>query len=410
MKMGKFKKGGWLAGAVALTASVVVAAFGAVVAAPAGATGESEPQPLLASKTAVGSWERTFKWTIDKSVTPDSWALATGQSGTSTYTVAVTKTLDSEIVKVSGEVCVENVGSVPTENLTIVDRLQVDTGSGFISGEFLFSVPLDLSANPVLDPGESHCYAYSIPFTPVAGAVGYRNNAAVRITNDPRHPGTAFGPNEKADFNLPPPTLVNDTINVDDTNGMSWLFTDSGSQSYTKTFTCDQDAGSHDNTATIRETGQSDSASVTVTCTPPPGGCTHTLGYWKTHSTYGPASKPDPTWNLVGGPDAAFFSSGMSWYQLFSTSSAGGNAYVILAHQYMAAMLNQLDGAASTPAVDAALAWANTFFATYTPSSSLTKAVRGQAIAAADVLDDYNNGDIGPGHCDDASLATVPGE
>jgi hypothetical protein len=402
MTMGKFKKGGWLAGAVAVTASVLVAAFGAVVAAPAGATGEQEPepQPLIASKTAVPSWERTFKWTIDKSVTPDSWSLTTGQSGTSTYTVAVTKTLDSEIVKVSGDVCVENVGSEPTENLTIVDRLQVDTGSGFVPGEFLLSVPLDLSANPVLDPGESHCYAYSIPFTPVAGAVAYRNNAAITITNDPRHPGRAFGPNEKVDFTLPAPTVVNDAINVDDTNGMSWLFTDSGSQSYTKTFTCDGDAGKHDNTATIRETGLSDSASVTVTCTPPPpAGCTHTLGYWKTHSKYGPAPY-DTTWALIG-EDSAFFSSGKSWYQLFWTSSAGGNAYVILAHQYMAAVLNQLDGAASTPAVDAALTWATSFFSTYTPSSILSTAVRDQAIAAADVLDDYNNGDIGPGHCDD---------
>jgi hypothetical protein len=254
----------------------------------------------------------------------------------------------------------------------------------------------------VLDPGESHCYAYSIPFTPVAGAVAYRNNASISITNDPRHPGgTPFGPNEKVDFTLPAPTVVNDTINVDDTNGMSWLFTDSGSQSYSRTFTCDEDAGRHDNTATIRETGQSASASVTVTCTPPPSGCTYTLGYWKTHSTYGPASKPDSTWNLVGGPDAAFFTSGKSWYQLFWTAPKGGNAYVILAHQYMAARLNILAGAATTSQVDTALAWATTFFSTYTPSSSLSTVVREQAIVYAGVLDDYNNGEIGPGHCDD---------
>ena len=30
-------------------------------------------------------------------------------------------------------------------------------------------------------------------------------------------------------------------------------------------------------------------------------GCTLTQGYWKTHSTYGPASKPDATWNLLPG-------------------------------------------------------------------------------------------------------------
>ena len=77
----------------------------------------------------------------------------------------------------------------------------------------------------------------------------------------------------------------------------------------------------------------------------------------------------------------------------------GGNAYVNLAHQYMAARLNVLAGASTTPQVDAALAWATTFFSTYTPSSTLTKAVKNQALAYAALLDDYNNGVIGPGHC-----------
>ena len=88
---------------------------------------------------------------------------------------------------------------------------------------------------------------------------------------------------------------------------------------------------------------------------------------------------------------------------MFWTSPKKGNAYYILAHQYMAARLNLLAGAASTAQVDAALAWATTFFSTYTPSSSLSKAVKDQAIAYAGLLDDYNNGRIGPGHCADES-------
>ena len=148
------------------------------------------------------------------------------------------------------------------------------------------------------------------------------------------------------------------------------------------------------------ETGQHDSASVNVTCTPPPApGCTATLGYWKTHSTYGPASKPDATWNLVGGPDAAFFSSGKSWYQLFWTP-VGGNAYVNLAHQYMAARLNVLAGASTTPQVDAALAWATTFFSTYTPSSTLTKAAEEPGARECRPPGRLQQRRIGPGHCD----------
>jgi hypothetical protein len=356
----------------------------------------SATSPIQAHKTADAQWTRTFEWTVEKSVSPDSWDLETGQSGTSTYTVEVTKSAPVDSIWVSGEVCVENVSATPTENLMIVDRLQALVGDDVIT---LASVPLDMSLNPVLDPGESQCYPYSIPFEPVAGAT-YRNNARVTVTNDPRASGEEMGPNEKVDFTLPEPTVVNGSINVDDTNGLSWLFTDSGTQTYTRTFSCDEDEGTHANTATIRETGQSDDATVTVTCkTPPEPGCTLTQGYWKTHSKYGPAPY-DARWALIG-EDTAFFSSGKTWYQAINTSSAGGNAYYILARQYIAAKLNLAGGASSTPGVSSALAWADGFFASHAPVSTLSKALRAQVVAYAGTLADYNQGDIGPGHCSD---------
>ena len=237
----------------------------------------------------------------------------------------------------------ENNGIIPTENLVVEDRVIAFHSGG--QRTLIKMTPVDLSSNPVLDPDEKACYPYSFPITPYPGATGYQNEARATITNDAREPGEPLGPGAEAPFTLPAsPTTVNDQVNVQDTNGMSWLFNASGSVNYTKTFTCDEDEGTHNNTATIVETGQHDSASVNVTCTPPPApGCTATLGYWKTHSTYGPASKPDSTWNLVGGPNAAFFSSGKSWYQLFWTP-VGGNAYVNLAHQYMAARLQRARG------------------------------------------------------------------
>ena len=380
-----------------LRAFVALAVLAGIVAA-IGAPTASATTPLSASKTATGHWERSFGWTIDKSVTPDSWALTTGQSGTSTYTIVVTKGPASDSVWVDGEVCVTNNGGVATENLKIAERVRAILPAG---EKIIIVDTLDLSANPVLDPGESYCYPYSFAITPVAGATGYENRARVTITNDPRNPGTPLGPTVTALFNIPSsPTLINDSINVDDTNGGSWPFSASGSVTYDRTFTCDEDAGEHLNTATIRQTGQSDDAKVTVTCTPPPAeGCTLTQGYWKTHSKYGPAPT-DPTWALIG-EDTAFFLSGQTWYEVINTPSADGNAYYILARQYTAAKLNFLSGASSTAEVDAAIAWAETFFATYTPSSDLSDEVRDQAIEAAGTLDDYNNGLIGPGHCPD---------
>jgi hypothetical protein len=371
-----------------------VALLALVFGPTAGAT-----SPLTASKTAEARWTKTFTWTIDKSVDPASHDLLTGESGTSTYTIAVTKSAGTTSpVTVSGEVCVANNGPVATENLTITDRVAALLPGGTLS---LAIGPVDTSANPVLDPGESHCYPYSFVITPRADAVGYRNDAQIKITNDPRDPGQPLGPSVSASFTVPAtPTLINDSINVDDTNGMSWPFSSSGSVSYTKTFTCDEDEGQHVNTATIRETGQSDDASVTVTCTPPPpDGCTYTIGYWKTHSKYGPAPY-DSTWALVG-EDTTFFLSGKTWYQAFSTAPAG-NAYDILAHQYMGAVLNKLNGA-DTSSVDATLATATTLFNTYTPAQiaalSGGNAVRKQFVALAEILDNYTTGRIGPGHC-----------
>jgi hypothetical protein len=64
---------------------------------------------------------------------------------------------------------------------------------------------------------------------------------------------------------MPSATIVNNSIDVDDTNGGSWAFSTGGSVSYTRTFSC-ADKGTNPNTATIRQTGQSDSASVQVRC------------------------------------------------------------------------------------------------------------------------------------------------
>jgi hypothetical protein len=132
-------------------------------------------------------------------------------------------------------------------------------------------------------------------------------------------------------------------------------------------------------------------------------GCTLTVGYWKTHSKYGP-SPYDDTWALIepDGEDSTFYLSGKSYYQVLWTNPAGGSAYYILAHQYIAALLNHLNGAASTPEVDQAMAWADDFFNTYSPTDVLPKAVRQQALQYAELLDAYNNGLIGPGHCEES--------
>jgi len=363
---------------------------GALTAAADGQAGTT----LTAYKTAAGHWERTFHWRIDKQAAPEVLDLGCNQSGTVRYTVSVEKDAGTDQYMVAGQICVTNGGSIPTAGLTIWDDVLYKTGAG--PYQVLLSVQVDTSAMPVLNPGDSYCYPYTVVFTPVAGAL-YKNSARVTITNHSGHLGEPFGPSPDAGFSLPgsPDVIINDTVHVDDTNGGSWEFSASGSVSYDQSFTCPRDGGTHTNRATIRETGAWDEATVTVNCHGPCA-CTLTPGYWKTHSRYGPAPYDD-TWALVG-ENTPFFLSGKSWYQVLWTPPAG-NAYYILSFQYVAAKLNILNGAASTPAVDAALAWAENFFNTYTPASSLSKSLRAQVISYAGVLADYNSGLTGPGHC-----------
>lgn len=141
----------------------------------------------------------------------------------------------------------------------------------------------------------------------------------------------------------------------------------------------------------------------TLVTTPPPpegNGCTYTQGYWKTHSERGPAPY-EAAWKNLGPDEEAtlFFNSGASWYDTFHTPPRG-NGFYILAHQYMAARLNVLDGASSTSDVDAALSGAESLFGGLAAgSTTLSSEQRTQAIAWAGTLDGYNNGVTGPGHC-----------
>ncbi len=615
-----------VAGLAAAVAMSLPAPAAAVVPAP------SDGTTITADATARGQWKQNFKWTISKTVTPASWQLLRGDSGTSMFTVAVTKQPSTEISWIDGQVCVTNTGAEATQGLSIVTTLL--GGPGFSQVIGAQNVPL--GASDAIGPGDTGCYEYKVDLPASARVAGgsYQISATVAISNLVGSVGTPAGPTAAAVATLSnTPLLLNDSVNVDDSNGMTWVFDSSGSQTYPKTFTCDQGNFTHKNRATIRQTGQFSEASVTVNCAslkvrkdvftslqrkhkwtidksadqseltlavgqqyqvtytvdvnarpvdsswmatgtirvtnmapfavrllsvsdivspdimasvsncvagavqvtlpytlgpnwtircsyavalpngdsrvntaiataqnmsydaqghgtpagtsdfsgtaevnfaraaiteidkcasvsdsfagdlgtvcapnvparftytrwigpyeacgnytvenvasfvasttgvtgsdrwdipvsvPCSEGCSRTQGYWGTHSNYGPAPY-DATWALVtpDGEDSPFFSSGQTWYQVLQTPSAGGNAYYILARQYIAAVLNQLSGA-DTSAITTELALAAQLLADYTPGSSITGALRDSFINTAGTLDDYNNGVIGPGHC-----------
>jgi hypothetical protein len=135
----------------------------------------------------------------------------------------------------------------------------------------------------------------------------------------------------------------------------------------------------------------------TNTFTPPPPpapSCTFTQGYWKNHEDVWPAPySPTTQWMKAG-----HLVNGTTWDGLMSIAPKGGNSYLQLAHQWIAATLN---GAAGAPAVSTTLNDAGAWLEANTPATGPVPFVKNaQANAWASTLDDFNNGRLGTPHCD----------
>jgi hypothetical protein len=119
---------------------------------------------------------------------------------------------------------------------------------------------------------------------------------------------------------------------------------------YTRALGAFEDCGTFEDTNTVAFTTadmevtgvDSWMVEVLVPCGPD---CTLSQGYWKTHSEFGP-SHHDTTWAFMpDGGNTPFFDTGKNWVTMMKEPSKGGNSYVKLARQYMAAWLNGLHGA-----------------------------------------------------------------
>lgn len=116
-------------------------------------------------------------------------------------------------------------------------------------------------------------------------------------------------------------------------------------------------------------------------------GCTFTMGWYKNHTSQWPSGALTPT---------SVFDGGATLITILNTPPKGSQ-YLILAHQYITAMLNIQGGASVPPAVQTALNTAAAYFAgggagAGDPNVDIT--------GVSTILDNYNNGLVGPGHCD----------
>ena len=116
--------------------------------------------------------------------------------------------------------------------------------------------------------------------------------------------------------------------------------------------------------------------------------CTFGAGYWRTHAD---------AWPSRFAPAAVFYDSGKSWIDVLRTPPKG-DAYYILARQFIAAALNlnRLDPAIRPSEIGAPFAIAGRDYFTAGAHTQLT---RTELIRLATVLERFNDGDAGVPAC-----------
>jgi hypothetical protein len=223
-------------------------------------------EPVVVEKTVTPTFDRRFPWEITKSVDPAAWNLFDGDTGTSAYTVAVTKGAPiDENFAVIGTISVTNPNSVAVQINSVTDLVD-GTGATVNCG---VTFPHSLAAGATLN-----C-TYS-----ASGLVGTETaNTATVDAQQGTLPleldGSATVPFTWGD----PVNVIDDTVQITDTNpefGGPISTSTSNTYTYNITFDCEGltfDAGghaafTHDNTAAIvaTQTFPTSSASVAVDC------------------------------------------------------------------------------------------------------------------------------------------------
>jgi hypothetical protein len=239
----------------------------------------------------------------------------------------------------SGEIAVWNEGAIDTVGLNITDFIEYKTGPKWIKAYDMTVTPYPFGEIPAGTTMETATiFDYTYDGAPLPGTI--RNNVSITILNHSNFIGKLFGPNPKATYYgpIPPPP-------------------------------CEQDMG-----------------------------CTYTQGYWSRTTGQNP-----PVWPAPYSRDALFFLLLTdTWQQVLDTPVNVSQGYYQLAHQYIAAVLNQANGAYVPQGVQDTLNLAYNWLSANGPSACTGPGSCGTQKTWAGVLDTYNNGlyEGGPPHCE----------
>jgi hypothetical protein len=354
--------------------------------------------------TAQPSLKRTHHWTIEKSVSQPAVTLASGQTTTVTYSVTVAST-----------------GSTDSD-WSVSGLMEMSEDPDITIGSVVFKIlPEEILASHTCMPstfpvelgivGLKCAYSAALPDASdrtawmravVSAPVGFRNGIAP--------------------FSFANATVdeVDECVTVTDSlqGFLGVVCAGAGPQTFTYTRTVGgfTQCGEHTvaNTAgfVTNDTGATGSADARVDVTVPcGGGCSRTIGYWKTHAGFGPqADVVSPLLPILlgtaGGAKSLNVTTAAKAVSLLSMEGSNGvkaasNGINKLYAQLLGAKLNGAHGA-DTSAVSATIAAADAFLANNDSLSwsGLSKAQQATVLGWMTALDDYNNGVTGPGHCD----------
>jgi hypothetical protein len=282
------------------------------------------------------------------------------------------------------------------------------------ASSLLVSVPVSAAKSAKMSTPTLTCGTaskVSIQITVTAGATGapagfslqwmtlddYVANGSVWISSDdPRLCKASFSGNASGSrYNLGPAESA--TVEVGD-----FLFDNGTSSSCVEPLECGTTyvfrAFAHATSALNRSDFTANLQCSTLPCDPQQSNCTYTQGYWKTHG-------PIPTGNNTNMWPVTSLMLGTVNYtdlqlQAIFNAPAQGNGLISLAHQLIAAKLNianGADGSSIAATIAAADALIGGFVVPPVGAGSLPSSTTS---SLTNTLDSYNNGLIGPGHCE----------
>lgn len=365
---------------------------------------------LSVTKTAETEFTRAYDWAVEKTSDTTSVVLPRGISWDVAYAVSVdTAGYTDGDASVSGTITIGNPAPLAVSVLGVAD---------LVSPDIELTVDCGVEFPVSIDPDGSLACAYTGDLPDVEERT---NTATATIQNfeydadgAATETGTTdFTGSETVAFGDPAEELDTCVTLSDDRAGeLGTVCTDDelpATFAYTGTLGAFEECGIFEvaNTASFLtgDNGATGSATWTVEVNVPCGpDCTLSQGYWKNHSEFGPAPY-DTTWAVM--PDGAstpFFDTGSTWLYFFREPPKGGNAYIKLARQYMAAWLSGLRGASLAEVagdIEQAMAWLDRYDGdpdTFDPDD---KSLQHDFNQLQERLDAFNNGMVGPPKCDD---------